>query len=152
MYNIQFLRILFKEYSSDQTDARPTVCSHNTTVGVDVLGDPKKQTIIATKGGDYRNKIGGRGNPSPTTKIPKPHGSAVCSHNTIVGTGVLDGPKKQTITATKGGDYRNQIGGRRAPALRCKIKFRNETGRRGRRPLQGKNEKLKIWRSVRPTR
>ena len=49
------------------------MCSHNTPVGVDVLGDPK------TNGYLYEN--GGRGNLSPTTKKPKPRGAADCSRD-----------------------------------------------------------------------
>ena len=38
--------------------------------------------LLPPKTNGYRNENGGRGNPSPTTKKPKPRSAAVCSHHT----------------------------------------------------------------------
>ena len=66
---------------------------------------PLLQSNRATrKTNDYRNQNGGRGNPSPTTKKPKSHGAAVCSH--------ISKP-------SFGRKVPSLRGGRRARAVRC---------------------------------
>ena len=72
----------------------------------------RKQTITATKDGRFVNR--------PYGKKPKPHGVAVCSHNTPVGTGVLDGPKRN--------EHRNENGGRGNPSPTTK---KSKASRRG---------------------
>ena len=73
------------------------------------------------------------------TKNAPPRGVTVCSHNTIVGTvrPLLQSNRtvqKRTITATK-------TAGDEPPPYDVKIKFRAETGRRGRRPLRQRKRK-----------
>ena len=97
------------------------VCSYNTICRDRASAVAEQQDGPKTH--NNRNQNGGRENPSPTTKKPKPCGAAVCSHNTPVG---VVRPLLQSNRATRWNAklYFFIVGAiHESPAFRCEIYF-----------------------------